>query len=52
MIALYEECTTEKLNNKGNFMTAVKEAQKTASDDLYAELYQKLGITETLAVPA
>ena len=52
MIALYSECTTEKLNNKGNFMTAVKEAQKTASDDLYAELYQKLGITETLAVPA
>lgn len=52
MIALYEECTTEKLNNKGNFMTAVKEAQKTASDDLYAELYQKLGIAETVAVPA
>ena len=52
MIALYSECTTEKLNNKGNFMTAVKEAQKTASDNLYAELYNKLGITETLAVPA
>ena len=51
MIALYSECTTEKLNNKGNFMTAVKEAQKTASDDLYAELYNKLGITETVAVP-
>ena len=52
MIALYSECTTEKLNNKGNFMTAVKEAQKTASDDLYAELYNKLGIAETVAVPA
>ena len=50
MIALYSECTTEKLNNKGNFMTAVKEAQKTASDDLYAELYNKLGIAETVAV--
>lgn len=51
MIALYSECTTEKLNNKGNFMTAVKEAQKTTSDDLYAELYNKLGIAETVAVP-
>ena len=51
MIALYSECTTEKLNNKGNFMTAVKEAQKTASDNLYAELYNKLGITETVTVP-
>ena len=50
MIALYSECTTKKLNNKGNFMTAVKEAQKTASDDLYAELYNKLGIAETVAV--
>ena len=52
LIALYSECTTEKLNNKGNFMTAVKDAQKTASDDLYAELYNKLGIAETVAVPA
>lgn len=52
MIALYEECTTEKLNNKENFITAVKDVQKTASDDLYAELYQKLGITETITVPA
>ena len=31
-------------------MTAVKEAQKTTSDDLYAELYNKLGIAETVAV--
>ena len=52
MIALYSECTTERLNNKGNFMTAVKDVQKTTSDELYAELYQKLGIAETLAVPA
>ena len=52
MIALYEECTTEKLNNKENFITAVKDVQKTASDDLYAELYQKLAITETITVPA
>lgn len=52
MIALYSECTTEKLNNKGNFMTAVKDAQKTASDNLYAELYQKLGIAETVVVSA
>ena len=50
MIALYSECTTEKLNNKGNFMTAVKDAQKTTSDELYAELYNKLGIAETGAV--
>lgn len=50
LIALYSECTTEKLNNKGNFMTAVKEAQKTTSDELYAELYNKLGIAETVAV--
>lgn len=52
MIALYSECTTEKLNNKGNFMSAVKDAQKTASNNLYAELYNKLGIDETVAVPA
>lgn len=52
LIALYSECTTERLNNKGNFMTAVKEAQKTTSDDLYAELYNKLGIAEAVAVPA
>lgn len=52
MIALYSECTTEKLNNKGNFMSAVKDAQKTASDNLYAELYQKLGIAETVVVSA
>lgn len=52
MIALYSECTTEKLNNKGNFMTAVKDAQKTASDNLYAELYQKLGIAETVVASA
>ena len=52
MIALYEECTTEKHNNKGNFMTAVKEAQKTTSNELYAELYNKLGIAETVVVSA
>ena len=48
MIALYREC----INNKGNFITAVKEAQKVSSNELYAELYQKLGITETPAITA
>lgn len=52
MIALYRECTTDSINNKGNFITAVKEAQKVSSNELYAELYQKLGITETPAITA
>lgn len=52
MIALYTECTTDSINNKGNFITAVKEAQKVSSNELYAELYQKLGIAETPAITA
>lgn len=52
MIALYAECTTDSINNKGNFITAVKKAQKVSSDKLYAELYRKLGIAETPAITA
>ena len=52
MIALYAECTTDSINNKGNFITAVKKAQKVSSAKLYAELYRKLGIAETPAITA
>lgn len=52
MIALYAECTTDSINNKGNFITAVQKAQKVISNELYAELYQKLGIAEIPALTA
>lgn len=52
MIALYTECTSDSINNKGNFISAVKEAQKVRSNELYTELYQKFGIAETPAITA
>lgn len=47
LIALYNECSTDEIHNGKNFVAQIKKIQQLNSNDLYKELYEKLGLRNT-----
>ncbi len=44
LIALYNECSTDEIHNGKNFVAQIKKFQQLKSNDLYNELFEKLGL--------